>query len=193
MAYNPKLKINLIDVFNRVYSSKPYEVRRQLREIAMRSTFKEDFGMLAIDKIVSRTLKGLDKDGNPFAGYSKSYRESLTFEIYKGSSTKVDLKLTGEMLASMEAEAYWEGVLIQFVDAHNGAKAHGHITGMSGRKGGKVRDFFGISDAEADEIMLKTMRGYQSDIDELNGEFILAGQFGSNSFEIGINIRELIF
>ena len=193
MAYNPKLKINLIEIFNRVFSSKPYEVRRTLREVVYRNSFQEDFGSLAIDKIVDRTLSGKDKNGDSFAGYSPSYKKSLAFEIYKGSKTKVDLKLTGEMLASMEAKASSGGVLtIQFVDSENAAKAHGHITGMSGRKGGKVRDFFGLSDTEADEIMRTVMRGYQGEIGAIEGSFKLIGQFGNQEILIDQNLREVL-
>lgn len=161
MAWNPKLKISLGDVFNRVYGSKPYEVRKTLRQLIYRSSFQDDFGLRAIDVIVERTLKGKDKDGQTFAAYSSSYRESDTFEIYKAGQRRVDLKLSGEMLASMQVKGTGSGnITINFVDELNAAKAHGHITGMSGRKGGVVRDFFGISDMEADGIMKDLVSEY---------------------------------
>ena len=161
MKWNPKLKIDLVEVFNRTYSSKPYEVRRRLRQYVYSSTFQEDFGLLVIDHIQDRTLSGKDKNGESFKGYSKSYRESDTFQIYKGGQRVVDLKLSGEMLASMQVRSSSSGqVTINFVDALNAAKAHGHITGMSGRKGGVVRDFFGIKPAEEDKIMKRLIHEY---------------------------------
>lgn len=161
VAWNPKLKINLGDVFNRVYGSKPYEVRKTLRQLIYRSTFQDDFGLRAIDVIVERTLKGKDKDGQTFTSYSKTYRDSDTFEIYKAGQRRVDLKLSGEMLASMQTKGSGSAIVtINFVDELNAAKAHGHITGMSGRKGGVVRDFFGISDTEADSIMKDLVSEY---------------------------------
>lgn len=160
MAWNPKLRLDLSEVFNRVYSSKPYEVRKTLRPLLYRSDFKDDFGLRVIDKIVDRTLEGKDKEGKTFTGYSKEYRESDTFQIYKGGQRRVDLKLSGEMLASMQVRASGTNITINFVDELNAAKAHGHITGMSGRKGGVVRDFFGVSTDEADEIMRDLVTEY---------------------------------
>lgn len=191
MSYNPKLKINITEVFNRVYSSKPYEVRRALRDLTHRDSFKHDFGELVIDTIVERTLRGLDKNGDPFPSYSKSYKESLAFEIYKDGS-RVNLKLTGEMLASMEVIPALNGVTIQFVDALNAAKAHGHITGMSGRKGGKVRDFFGVSQAEEESILKRVMNFHRSDnVEDLGLYLNLKGQIGQQEFEVGGDFREL--
>lgn len=162
MAFNPKLKINLLEVFNRNFSSKPYEVRRALREVIRRADFMDDFGLRAIDVITERTQSGVDRNGDSFAPYSKSYKDSFVFEVY-GKGSKVDLKLSGEMLASMQVKRSGDQIAISFVDDLNAAKAHGHITGMSGRKGGVVRDFFGINDQEADDIMKSLMREYMTD------------------------------
>lgn len=152
MAWNPKLKVNLIEVFNRNFSDKPYEVRKFLRQVIRRSDFMDDFGLRAIDVITERTLSGKDRFGDRFAPYSKAYKNSDVFEIY-GKGSRVDLKLTGEMLASMETKSAFPILTVQFVDDLNAAKAHGHITGMSGRKGGVVRDFFGLDTDEENKIM----------------------------------------
>ena len=161
MAWNPKLKIDLLDSFNRVYGSKPHEVRKVLRKYVSQSRFKDDFGLAIIDVITERTLKGKDKDGDTFKRYSKTYRDSDVFEIYKGSQVRVDLKLSGEMLASMQVKSSGTTqITINFVDSLNRAKAHGHITGMSGRKGGVVRDFFGVSDVETDKVMKDLITEY---------------------------------
>lgn len=162
MAWNPKVKINVLDVFNRVYASKPYEVRKALREVIRRGTFKDDFGLRVIDVITDRTLAGVDRFGDKFAPYSKSYKQSDIFEIY-GKGSRVDLKLSGEMLASMETSSSGDEITVKFVDSLNAAKAHGHITGMSGRKGGVVRDFFGVTIKEQDEIMVELINEYAND------------------------------
>ena len=159
MAWNPKLKINLIDVFNRTFASKPYEVRRSLRQLVRRSDFKDDFGLNAIDVITERTLDGKDQYGEKFAGYSKSYKNSDVFEIY-GKGSRVDLKLSGEMLASMQVRSAGDEITINFIDSLNASKAYGHITGMSGRKGGVVRDFFGLSKEEEEKIMKDLVERY---------------------------------
>lgn len=191
MAFNPKLRVDITSIFNRVYASKPYEVRRVLRDLTHRDAFKNDFGSLVIDTIIERTLKGLDKNGSPFPSYSPSYKDSLAFQIYK-EGNRVNLKLTGEMLASMETKAVMNGVTIQFVDSLNRAKAHGHITGMSGRKGGKVRDFFGVSKAEEDDIMKRVMSYHQTgDAAELGGFLQLYGTIGSQELQVDQRISEL--
>lgn len=173
MAWNPKLKIDLIQVFNRVYGSKPYEVRRALRQIINTSSFKDDFGLAAIDLIVERTLEGQDKNGKAFKRYSKAYKKSAVFEIY-GKGSHVDLKLSGEMLASMQTKFSGTEVVINFVDELNAAKAHGHITGMNGRKGGVVRNFFGLNNEELDSIMKATVKEHTSgsDLAEMGRELI---------------------
>lgn len=161
MPWNPKLRVNLLEVFNRNYASKPYEVRKVLREVIRRGDFQDDFGLRAIDVITDRTLEGKDRNGDRFSPYSKSYRASDVFEIY-GKGSKVDLKLSGEMLASMQVKSAGDSITINFVDSLNAAKAHGHITGMNGRKGGVVRDFFGLSTTEEDAIMVDLIKDYSS-------------------------------
>lgn len=149
MAYNPKLKINLLDVFNRNYASKPYEVRKALRQRVMSDAFKGEFGARCVELIIERTLKGKDKDGDRFVKYSKAYKQSLEFQLYK-EGTRVDLKLSGGMLAAMMSEYNSNMITIKFDDSDEAAKAHGHINGSNHLP---VRDFFGISDKEADKIL----------------------------------------
>lgn len=161
MGWNPKLRINLLDIFNRNYSDKPYEVRRALRDVIRKSSFKDDFGLKAIDVITERTLSGKDRFGDTFTKYSKAYKNSTIFDIY-GKTSKVNLELTGEMLASMEVRSSGDEITIKFVDSLNAAKAHGHITGMNGRKGGVVRDFFGLSKTEEDKVMKELINEYSS-------------------------------
>lgn len=191
--FNPRLKIDFISIFNRLYSNKPYEVRRAMREIAMQDYFKLSFGALAIDRIIERTLEGKDKNGKAFKPYSKAYKESLSFQLYK-SGNNVNLELTGEMLASMESKPNIRGITVEFVDDLNRAKAHGHITGMSGRKGGVVRDFFGLSEEEENTIMKRVMASSTSgELQELRrGSVVLGGRIGEKQVEALLNLSEFL-
>jgi hypothetical protein len=55
-----------------------------------------------IDFILRRTERGLDKNNKSFPKYSKSYSESLDFEIAGKSRNHVDLQLSGDMLTNLE-------------------------------------------------------------------------------------------
>lgn len=55
-----------------------------------------------IDFILKRTDKGLDKNNKPFKQYSEQYVNSLDFKIAGKSKSKVNLKLTGDMLTDLE-------------------------------------------------------------------------------------------
>jgi hypothetical protein len=55
-----------------------------------------------VDFIRDRTEAGLDKNNYKFPKYSKSYIKSLDFRIARKSSGKVNLRLTGDMMAAMD-------------------------------------------------------------------------------------------
>lgn len=180
MAWNPKYSVNTNKLINRNFGSKPREVRKQIREVVSSSAFKEELGMLYIDKIVQRTKDGIDKDGKSFAGYSDSYKNSLAFQI-AGKGSNVDLTLTGEMLASLQAKASGAEVEINLIDARNKGKAHGLITGKNGRWSAK-RDFLGLPESEEDRIFKDLVSLYSSDVnrevDRLRDQVLTLGTEG---------------
>lgn len=114
-----------------------------------------------VDFIVKRTQKKrLDKDNKPLkAPYSKSYSESLEFKIAGKSKNKVDLTLSGDMLASLEVVGERKGsVTVGFTDEEQGAKADGNIRGTYGqsrRNSSKARDFLGIHKDDLKKILNK--------------------------------------
>lgn len=108
-------------------------------------------GELLIEMIRLRTEGGKDKRGKSFPAYSKAYKDSLDFKI-AGKSNKVNLKLTGDMLASIKLLKIMDGkVQIGYDDKEENAKADGHITGNVGKK----RDFFGLQKKEIAEAVRK--------------------------------------
>lgn len=123
-------------------------------KIPIRKKFKpEERRLIAqdiIDYIVNRTQKGLDKNENPFPGYSKEYTKSLNFKIAGKSKGNVNLTLTEEMLNSIKLLSHKRGqLLIGFdkSDSDLNGKAEGNIRGTYGQKTpipGKKRDFLGI-------------------------------------------------
>lgn len=101
-----------------------------------------------IEYIVDRTQKGKDKDGSRFPKYSKSYTKSMDFEIAGKSPRKVDLQLSGDMLAALQlldatSRSLWIGY-------EKGDEINDRVEGNRlGSYGGdpdpkKARDFLGI-------------------------------------------------
>lgn len=112
---------------------------------------------LVIERIVERTQQGKDKDGKRFAGYSKAYKDSLDFKV-AGKTSKVDLQLSGDMLAAIEAlDVTRRSITIGFEPGSDeNAKADGNIRGTYGQSKpipGKARDFLGITNRELAKIV----------------------------------------
>lgn len=109
-----------------------------------------------IEAIVDRTKRGLDKDGSPFPAYSKEYIKSLDFKN-AGKSTKVDLSLSGDMLAALKLLSHGSGRIS--IGYENGTLendiAEGNRTGSYGGSpnSSKARDFLGISNEKLAELI----------------------------------------
>lgn len=108
---------------------------------------REELGLRILQFIRQRSAKGLDKDNNPFPKYSPSYKNSLDFKI-AGKSSKVNLKLSGDMLAALDLLNHRKGELL--IGFENGTeendRAEGNILGSYGKDPDekKARDFLGI-------------------------------------------------
>jgi len=101
-----------------------------------------------IETIVERTQqKSINKDGRKFPGYSKAYRESLDFEL-AGKTEKVNLTMTGDMLAALEPLAIKSNKLTIGFDpeSEENDKAEGNITGSYGGdpQPKRARNFMGL-------------------------------------------------
>lgn len=116
---------------------------------------------LVIERIVERTQQGKDKYGKPWRGkageYSKAYKDSLDFKV-AGKTSKVDLQLSGDMLAAIEAlDVTRRSITIGFEPGSDeNAKADGNIRGTYGQSKpipGKARDFLGITERELAKIV----------------------------------------
>lgn len=118
---------------------------------------REALALEILEQIVNRTTNGLDKDGNKFPGYSSAYKKSLNFKI-GGKSSKVDLTLSGDMLADMQLLNHKNGELVIGFErgSESNAKAEGNILGTYGQSSpirGKQRDFLGIQEKELTKLL----------------------------------------
>lgn len=137
-------------------------VRRALRPFINRSEVKREFASRVIERIIERTLSGIDKEGSDFKPYSESYKKSRVFQIYK-DSTDPNLKLRGEMHSAMETLGVGEtDVRIGIKDSDQAIKAFAHITGKGPVK--KKRDFFDLPEEEQYQIFQQTISEF-SDIE----------------------------
>jgi len=108
--------------------------------------------------IRKRSKRGLDKDNRPFPKYSKGYVESLDFRNAGKRASRVDLTLSGDMLAALDTISHKKGSgLIGF---ENGTgendRAEGNIKGTyGGNPTGKIRDFLGITDKDLERVINK--------------------------------------
>ena len=107
-----------------------------------------------LEFIEKRTIKkGLDKNNNKFAPYTKDYQK------FKGQK-KVDLKLNDEMIKALELISHRRGSLL--IGYENGteqnAKADGNIRGTYGQSKpikGKARPFLGIFKKDVNALAKK--------------------------------------
>lgn len=119
---------------------------------------------LVIEHIINRTKKGVDKNGKPFPKYSKSYEESLDFKIAGKSKDKVDLQLSGDMLAALTLLKEKRGKLEIGYErgSDENDRAEGNILGSYGgspnRK--KARDFLGVEKKKLKELIEYVRESY---------------------------------
>lgn len=127
-------------------------------EIKLSPVQRTDLADLIIEHIFERTNNGVDKNGNKFPRYSKEYIASLNFKVAGKSKNKVDLQLSGDMLAGIKLiNQKKDQILIGFENGtpENG-KAEGNIKGTYGQKSpipGKKRDFLGIEAKKLKELL----------------------------------------
>lgn len=118
-----------------------------------------------VDFIRAHTAKGLDpnKPGNKeFKNnkYSPEYVKSLDFSIAGKSKSKVNLRLSGDMMADLDLISHKSGAIqIGFqAGTESNAKADGNIRGTYGKKtpdADKARNFLGINKKHLDAIIKK--------------------------------------
>ena len=150
-----KINYDLVDIFERAFpgkTTKDIQVRNQLRPFISEPTVKFNFGQAVVREIRKRTSeRGVDIDNAPFKKYPSSYTETDEFNIFKDSE-KPNLKLTGDMMASIVAtsKTFERSVIVEISDDLNVLKSFNHITGDTV----KQRDFFGLPEKK-DAIILK--------------------------------------
>lgn len=123
---------------------------------------------LIIEHIVDRTDRGLDKNGRKFPPYSRTrkdskgniiegYIDSLDFKNAGKSPNRVNLQLTGDMLAALDILNHKKGKLVIGYEkgTEENDKAEGNILGSYGGEPNKkkARDFLGLQKEKLRELI----------------------------------------
>jgi len=134
--------------------------QQKVRIIIPRGYSKEQrqkIGEDIVERIRNRTRKdSIDKEGNKFARYSKTYSKEMR-------KRKVNLTDTGDMLDELQLLTEYSGTVTVGYEAGadiNG-KVEGNRLGTYGQSTpipGKARDFLGITDSELKDILDKYER-----------------------------------
>lgn len=107
---------------------------------------KRAFGKQVVQFIKERTDRGVDVNGNKFAGYSESYVNSLDFKNAGKSKGEVNLRLTNEMMdtldvVSVSSDEVWVGF-------EQGTAPNDKAAWAAAGDNGPSRKFLGIKDAD---------------------------------------------
>jgi uncharacterized protein YuzE len=117
-----------------------------------------EIGQAIIDYMVERAEDGKGLNGVKLKSpYSKEYSESLDFKAAGKSKSKVNMTLSGDMLASIDIVDQSGSVIeIGIEDSEQAVKAYGHQTGFEGHPvlDGPKRPFFGVSVKELQKEIL---------------------------------------
>jgi hypothetical protein len=119
---------------------------------------KEQFATLAIERMINRTLDGEDRNNSSFKPYTEKYAAK------KGVSVNsVDMFLEGDMLQSITPDIINDRSVKIYVDGDlETKKSFNHVTGDTLPK----RDFFGISEDEANSIANQVKRSRKNTKEE---------------------------
>jgi hypothetical protein len=127
------LEIDLKEVFGR-------SVNTQALQISM--------GEFLIDRILKRTSEGKGVENGEVvklkSPYSDEYANSLEFKGFDKQKNKVNMKLTGSMLSSIEVLSTGDSKIKIGIDNEDTPKAYNHQTGDTVPK----RPFFGLVDED---------------------------------------------
>lgn len=105
-----------------------------------------------MEKIVQRTLNGLDKNNRPFRAYKDSYTSDPRFRAAGKSPASINLRLSRNMLNGLRLLRHAPGVLVIGFDAGlQNDKAAFNIL----NRHGKVRDFLGVRPLELSQTLAK--------------------------------------
>jgi hypothetical protein len=139
----PGLKISKSEVSQTINFKRDFGV-----DISKNEGLKNRIGQAIIDRIRERTLNNESVHGGGFEEYSEEYVNSDDFKIYGKSKGDINLKLTGDMLSSIDVESTDGNKVKVGVIETQTPKAYNH------HKGDTVppRPWFGVNEDDIKDI-----------------------------------------
>jgi len=107
-----------------------------------------------INFIKQRTDKGIDANGRKFAPYSNSYVKSTDFEIAGKSKSEVNLRLSDEMMESIELLDSGNGYIV--IGFESGTPANDKAVWAQRDDNGPKRAFLDIAENDLERIIAST-------------------------------------
>lgn len=109
-----------------------------------------EIGQDIVDFISKRSADGKGIGGQKLKSpYSKEYQHTTEFKVFGKKPNKVNMRLTGDMIDSIDVIDFDGSTLVVGIEGDQAAKAHGHMTGKDGASPAMKREFFGLT---ADEL-----------------------------------------
>lgn len=139
----------------------------------------------AIDWIISRTNRGIDKNGDRFTPYSKSYAGSKNFSIAGKTKGLVNLRLTGELHNGLQLLGHSAGRIV--IGYKDGSGANDKAQWAAASDNGPVREFLGLSQDRLDRIVREVATDTQGQQVNSILDNLLSGLSGDN-----IDILDLV-
>lgn len=127
-------------------------------------TLAAEIGQDIIEFIKKRADKNQGIGGKALRKpYSKMYQNSFEFKQYGKTANDVNMRLTGDMLDSIQVLDFDGSTLVVGIEGEQAPKAHGHMTGKNGEVPKMKREFFGLTSTELDGII----KNYSDRIDKM--------------------------
>lgn len=124
------------------------DIKQLLGPLANDRDVRESFFQIAFDRMEARLDDNRDVNGKLFVGYSEEYINSLAFNAFGKSKKDVNMKLTGDMRASVEILDQNSSKMKIGVAEDQAPKAFNHMTGDTVPR----REWFGWKDDELKTI-----------------------------------------
>lgn len=140
-------------------------------DVSVDPTLVKQIGQAVIDYMKERVGAGKGIGGIELhKPYTKEYANSLEFKAAGKSINDVNMRLSGDMLESIDIlSENGPEIKIGINDSEQAPKAHGHITGHEGEWKYK-RKFFGITQKEFKEEILPQFRSAIKNVKDTSGE-----------------------
>lgn len=130
-------------------------------DLSQDETLVREMGQAVIDYIKERSASGRGIGGVKLASpYSKDYADSEDFKAAGKNKNKVNMRLSGDMLESIDIVSE-DGAKIKIaVAGDQTGKAFGHMSGFEGHPtiSGPKRPFFGLTQSEIKEEIISKFK-----------------------------------